>query len=191
MEQPIEPSRWGEDRRGVLVTGAMTQSYPQSFDLIDHMARNHTPFMAYAFPRALFRDLGLRFDETLDICEDWDYSLRAALLAGVTSVPSVTAVYRRWETGHSSSSLHVAEEWRRTEQTILDKVDGEPHMFPAGTIAAIREAISRAERGMVALKERNTELEEHALRMERSASWRLTAPLRAIRNRVRRGRGPR
>jgi GT2 family glycosyltransferase len=190
VEQPMEPSRWGEDRRGVLVTGAMTQPYPQSFDLIDHMARNHTPFMAYAFPLALFRDLGLRFDETLDICEDWDYSLRAALLAGVTSVPSVTAVYRRWETGRSSSSLHVAEEWRRAEQSILDKLDGEPHVFPVGTIGAIREATTRAERrvarDLAALKERNTELEEHALRMERSASWRLTAPLRAIRNRGRR-----
>jgi glycosyltransferase involved in cell wall biosynthesis len=191
MEQPIEPAEWGGHRPGLLVTGAMTQPYPQTFDLIDHMARNHTPFMAYAFPRALFRDLGLRFDETLDICEDWDFSLRAALLAGVTSVPSVTAVYRRWETGSSSYSLHVAAEWRRTEQSILDKVDDEPHVFPAGTIGAIREATTRAERrverDMAALKERNTELEEHSLRMERSASWRLTAPLRAIRNRGRRG----
>jgi hypothetical protein len=167
----------------------VVQPYPERFDLIDHMARNHTPFMAYAFPRALFRDLGMRFDESLDICEDWDYELRAALVCGVHSVPVATAVYRRWVGGPSSASLHDAEEWRAAEQAILAKIDAQPHVFPAGTMAAIREATTReqrrVERDMAALRERNDELEEHALRMERSSSWRLTAPLRALRNRRR------
>jgi hypothetical protein len=190
VEQPIEPVSSSVGKYGISVIGPMTLPYPASFDLLDHMARNHTPFMAYAFPRALHRDLGLRFDERLDICEDWDYELRAALLAGVVSVPQVTAVYRRWTSGHSSASLHSADEWRRTERAILAKIDSEPHVWPAGTIAAIREATSRArrqaKRDIEALIERNRELEEHALRMERSASWRLTAPLRALRNLARR-----
>ena len=190
VEQPIEPAAWGaDDRPGVRVVGAMDLPYPAAFDLIDHMARNHTPFMAYAFPRALVRDLGVRFDETLDICEDWDFELRAALLVGVRSVPSVTAVYRRWAMGSSSSSLHTADEWRRTEMAILAKIDAVPHVMPAGTIAAIREAIALARRHakaeIEALIERNRELEEHAIRMERSQSWRMTAPLRAIMNRGR------
>lgn len=187
VEQPITPDTWPGKGEAFRATGAMTNPYPDRFDLIAHLGRNHTPFMSYAFPVSLFRDLGLRFDEALHVCEDWDFELRAALLAGVASTPAVTAVYRRWVAGPSSASLHDAAEWRRIEQAILTKLDASPHVFPAGTIAAIREATlegqERVEREIQALVERNRELEEQALGMERSMSWRLTKPLRALRNR--------
>ncbi len=186
VEQSIEPVDAGEEGSGVRASGPMTASYPSNFDLMAHIGRNHTPFMSYAFPGSLFRDLGLRFDETLDICEDWDFELRAALLVGVASTPAVTAVYRRWSTGSSSASLHTEEEWRRAESAILSRIDAMPHVFPPGTIAAIREATlhgqHRAEQEILALVARNQELEEQALAMERSQSWRLTAPLRAAMN---------
>jgi GT2 family glycosyltransferase len=182
VEQAIEPAAWG-DTPGIRAVGPLSNPYPAHFDLFAHMGRNHTPFMAYAFPGSLFRDLGLRFDESLDICEDWDFELRVALLVGVASTPEMTAVYRRWTGGSSSASLHDEDEWRRTEQAILAKIDALPHLFPPGSIAAIREAAmqgqERVEREIRALVERNRELEEHALRMEQSQSWRLTRPLRA------------
>jgi SAM-dependent methyltransferase/GT2 family glycosyltransferase len=190
VEQAIEPDAWAGQASGFRATGALRNVYPNRFDLISHMGRNHTPFMGYAFPRTLFRDLGMRFDESLDICEDWDFELRAALTVGVASTPEVTAVYRRWAAGNSSASLHDVDEWRRTEKAILAKIDAVPNLFPAGTIAAIREAAlhgqERVEREIQALVGRNRELEEQALRMEQSTSWRLTRPLRAVMRLVRR-----
>ncbi len=184
VEQPVEPSAW-DGRVYARVVGPPAASYPMRFDLVDHLERNHTPFMAYAFPRELFRVAGQRFDEGLEVCEDWDFALRAALSVGVESVPVVTAVYRRWTAGSSSASLHDQPEWRRSEQAVIARLDAEPHLFPAGTIAAIRRARSQVARDIEALRERNAELEAQASRMERSASWRLTAPLRAARNRRR------
>lgn len=181
VEQSIAPASCA-GQPFAQVVGPMSMRYPATFDLVDHLERNHTPFMAYAFPRELFTERGQRFDDRLDICEDWDFALRAALLVGVCSVPQVTAVYRRWNSGTASATLHSEQEWRLTERAIIAKIDKEPHQFPAGTITAILRARERVAADIVALRERNAELEEQGQRMERSASWRLTAPLRAVRN---------
>jgi 2-polyprenyl-3-methyl-5-hydroxy-6-metoxy-1,4-benzoquinol methylase/GT2 family glycosyltransferase len=190
VEQDIDPLDPTDQGRGAQTAGPLVACYPREFDLIAHMSRNHTPFMSYAFPSSLFRDLGLQFDESLDICEDWDFELRAALTVGVASWPEVTAIYRRWSSGPASDRQHDEEQWRRTEGAILAKIDQDAHLFPPGTIAALREAtdtgMGQVGREFAALKARNDELEEHALRMERSRSWRLTAPLRALTNRRRR-----
>jgi hypothetical protein len=185
VEQPVEPATWN-GRAGARAVGPMAMRYPATFDLVDHLERNYTPFMAYAFPREVFHQHALRFDESLDVCEDWDFALRAALLVGVTSAPVVTAVYRRWSTGSSSYSAHSSEEWRRAERQVLEKLDAETHVFPPGTISAIRRAREQVLQDLEALRERNAELEAQARGMELSASWRLTAPLRAVRNRGRR-----
>jgi hypothetical protein len=187
VEQPVEPAS-RDGRAGARAAGPIVFRYPASFDLVDHLERNHTPFMAYAFPREVFHERGLRFDERLDVCEDWDCALRAALLVGVTSVPEVTAVYRRWSTGSSSYSVHSGEEWRTAERQVLANLDAEPHVFPAGTISAIRRARREVLRDLDSLRQRNAELEAQARGMELSASWRVTAPLRALRNRGRRRR---
>jgi SAM-dependent methyltransferase len=187
VEQAIDPLDPADQGGGARAAGPLVACYPREFDLIAHMTRNHTPFMSYAFPTSLFRDLGVRFDESLDICEDWDLELRAALTVGVSSRPEVTAIYRRWSSGPASDRLHDEEQWRRTEGEILAKIDQDPHVFPPGTIAALRAAtdsgMTQPEREIAALKARNDELEEHAIRMERSRSWRVTAPLRALTNR--------
>ena len=198
-EQSIEPATWGDGEGALRATGSVTTPYPDSFDLIAHIERNHTPFMSYAFPRSIVRDFGVRFDESLNICEDWDFELRCALLIGVAWVAEVTSVYRRWAGGPSSATLHSAEEWRLTERAILAKIDAMPQLFPPGTLAAIREAVmfgeeravrerTRYEQDVRELLERNAEVEEQALRMERSLSWRVTAPLRALTRLARRAR---
>ncbi len=67
---------------------------------------NYTPFMSIAFPRGAVHDLGLRFDETLDTTEDWDFIVRCAAALGVESIREPTCVYRWWvHTGSSRSKI--------------------------------------------------------------------------------------
>jgi glycosyltransferase involved in cell wall biosynthesis len=180
VEQDVIPESWAGSP-GLRVVSGPRSGFPAEFDLVQHLEHNRTPFMAYAFPMSLVA-AGARVDERLPVCEDWDFALRAALSVGVHSVPDVTAVYRRWTSGPSSYSAHAEEEWRRTELEVIARLDAEAHTFPPGSIAAIRRARESVLDDLRALRARNSELEEHALRMERSTSWRFTAPLRAVMN---------
>jgi hypothetical protein len=170
--QSIRSTPWAEGRAGFTTIGGVESAYPDAFDLFDHFRQNFTPFMAWAFPRSLYRDLGLRFDESLNICEDWDFELRAALLVGVTDTDAITAVYRQWTAGSSSYSLHADEEWRRAEQAILAKLDAQPHIFPAGSISRIRQ-------GHPELLSEIKRLESLLDGYEHSRSWQMTRPVRA------------
>ena len=66
--------------------------------------------MSVAFPRGAMHGLGMRFDETLDTTEDWDYCRCAAAL-GVQSVREITCVYRWWVHTGSSREVHSKTEW--------------------------------------------------------------------------------
>jgi glycosyltransferase involved in cell wall biosynthesis len=186
VEQAVVGEAWDGDRPGVRAVGPVVHRYPAQFDLVEHLAHNRSPFMAYAFPRAVFHQLGLRFDETLDICEDWDFELQAALLVGVASTDAVTCIYRRWTGGESSYTRHTVEEWRRTEGAIIARLDARPHLFPSGTITRLREVAglprvlsthdASGDEDLLATIDR---LEATLAEYEASRSWHLTRPLRA------------
>jgi 2-polyprenyl-3-methyl-5-hydroxy-6-metoxy-1,4-benzoquinol methylase len=112
--------------------------YPPRFDILEHLRGNHTPPVTVAFPRGAFHDLGIQFDEVLTTTEDWDYIMRVALMVGVSSSSAVTSVYRWWETGESSRSLHSQAEWDRNYATIINKMDAVPLLLPAGTAGRLR-----------------------------------------------------
>ena len=144
VEQEIEERQW--PRGGVTAyrnVGKLKKSYPSTFDLFAHFTQNFTPPMVYAFPRGAFHELGLRFDETLNTLEDWDFELRAIMACGVTAVPEITAVYRRWRTGTSSYTLHSQQEWKENEARVVAKLDQQPHLFPPGTVEQIRKEQAR------------------------------------------------
>lgn len=111
--------------------------YPGRYDVLRSLVGNQTPFMALAFPMAVFRDLRLRFDESLDTAEDWDLTCRAAQLCGVASDPSVTAVYRRWKNTETSATAHSSREWRANRLRIIDKLNRQPLLLPPGTVAPV------------------------------------------------------
>jgi hypothetical protein len=139
VEQQIEARDWSDGRAGFRTVDGTRKVYPSEYDLFAHFTQNHTPLMCLAFPASLFHELGFRFDERLNTCEDWEFEMRAVLLCGVTAIPEITAIYRRWKNGHSSYSLHSKDEWRANEELIVDKLDSTPHVFPPGTIRRIRE----------------------------------------------------
>ena len=138
VEHEIEERQWPGGQVGYRTASKLKKTYPSHFDLFAHFTQNFTPPMVYAFPRGAFHELGLRFDEELNTLEDWDFELRALMACGVTAVPEITAIYRRWRSGSCSYTLHTEEEWKANEGRVIAKLDRQPHVFPAGTIDLIR-----------------------------------------------------
>lgn len=139
--QRVVPEIWPQGQEGFRTGSWPNAEYPKEFDLLQHMLVNYSPFMSWAFPRALFFTYGMRFDETLTVCEDWDVILRGSLLCGVDDVPALTAIYRRWEGGESSYTIHDTDSWRASEQTVIDRINDHVIMMPIGSFEAMRRMV--------------------------------------------------
>jgi glycosyltransferase involved in cell wall biosynthesis len=132
---------------GIRATGALIP-YPAEFDLIQHLVSNQTPPVALAFPRGVFHDLNMRFDETLTTTEDWDYLLRVALVVGVSWCDEVTSVYHWWKLSEESSRTdHDQAEWVANHEAINRKIDMLPILLPAGSTRYLRELRTLANSG--------------------------------------------
>ena len=124
------------------------REWPLDFALIAHLTANHSPFMSVAFPRGAMHGLGMRFDETLDTTEDWDYIVRCAAALGVQSVREITCVYRWWVHTGSSREVHSKAEWdvarlrvqRRFEESILLLQPGETERLVKSLQSTVRAA---------------------------------------------------
>lgn len=136
--QSASPELWPQDQDGFRTSSWPRAEYPVAFDQSEHLLVNHSPFMSWAFPRSLFFTLGVRFDEELVVCEDWDVILRGSLLCGVHEIASLTSIYRRWDKGESSYSRHTAEEWRAAEQRVIDRLDATTLLMPPGSMSDLR-----------------------------------------------------
>lgn len=186
------------DRVGVLGQDAIRavdgcqMIYDREFSFVAHLSGNRTPFMSVAFPRGLFRDLGLRFDETLTTTEDWDYLLRAASMVGVADSKEITAIYRGWVAQASSRTVHHEHEWTLNQYSVDRKVDAQPILLPKGETRRIRELVRESE-GRVdrVLAENDPDregLQHRLVSLIESNSWRVTAPPRALSAVLGRGR---
>lgn len=195
VEQDIAEAALGAagSWEGHRTVSAVRHRFSSEFDLYDHFTENHSPPVSLAFPRSVFRDLGVRFDESLNVLEDWDVLLRTALLCGVVSSPAITSVYRRWAVGEASHTLHHRDEWKGAENAIVQRLDTATNLFPPGTIGRIRQqrAAPAADNSAVhhwvkklegdveelRLALLTSEREVEALRTSRS--WRLTGAFRS------------
>ena len=126
---------------GTRAVSAVKSEYAEEFSFIEHLLMNSTPFMSVAFPRSLYRDIGMRFDESLTTTEDWDFLMRAASLVGVADSKEVTAIYRGWVTQDSSRTEHDMNEWLLNQYSVDRKFDSEPLLLPRGEARAIRELV--------------------------------------------------
>lgn len=139
--QSVTPETWSDGKSGFRSTSWPAAEHAKEFDQLKHLLVNHSPFMTFAFPRTLFTRYGIRFDEELTVCEDWDVILRGSLTAGVSEIPALTSIYRRWSGAESSYSRHSREEWLKSEQRVIDRIDDAVIMMPPGTMRAIREVV--------------------------------------------------
>lgn len=171
--QVVVPEMWPQDEEGYRSMSWPKAEYARNFNLYDHLIVNHSPFMSWAFPSHLFRILGVRFDEQLAVCEDWDVILQGALLVGVEDVDSLTSIYRRWDGGSSSYTVHSSDEWRASEKRVVDRLDSMAHVLPVGGVGQLRRRSLRAEptdSGLAA--------QLHAIHTSRS--WRVIQRMRHI-----------
>lgn len=161
----------------VIQISEPTAEYLSTFSQTDHLLVSHSPFMSLCFPICLFKNLGIKADENLAVCEDWDLLLRASNVLEVIDIPFVTSFYRRWIGQETSYSSHDALVWQESEAAVIAKLSEDRLVLPGPEIFRIRELLE-------------IERESHSLRqaaeekklMEQSISWKITAPLRLIRN---------
>lgn len=186
-------------RAGIRTEGPPERMYPSSFDFLEHLSYNSTPPVSIAFPRGPFHDLNIRFDETLETTEDWDYLMRVAAITGVHSSPEITSIYHWWKSGQSSRTDHSQDDWDKNHAAILRKLDETTMLLPYGVAKDVREWLSdrrsQAQRDM----ERDVQLlqqeRDRLLKLQRvteildSSSWRAAGVLRLPARLLRRGSG--
>ena len=194
-EQDVEPTTWGGNRPGYEVVGRPRCRWPEPFDVIDHLWENHSPPCGWAVPRSIFSHQGLRFDESLPVLEDWDVLMQAALWCGVADSGQITALWRRWKLGDSSTSVHSENEWNQARTVITAKLDAKPLLLPPQSMSILQANRTRIEiyrKEAERLQQEVANWQNHAAHLEeaaevarrevetmrRSSSWKLSKPIR-------------
>ncbi|HLJ09423.1 MAG TPA: methyltransferase domain-containing protein [Acidimicrobiia bacterium] len=188
-----------EDRApGYRVAGPPHCPYPVAFEQLDHMVDNRTPNCGFAVPRSLVADLGQAWDDTLPVYEDWEYLLRATALCGVEDTGVVGALARVWERGERSTTAHDEAAWDDARVGVVARLDARPFLLAPGSVSKLRRLVAAADAGGGDWQAGVSESSHHATLAELAAargelaalrastSWRLTAPVRALADRLRR-----
>ena len=108
--------------------GPVEYIYPPTFDQLAHFSYSETPICSLALPRTALNSFGLRFDEDLTVCEDWDLLVRASLVLGVHSVAEVTSLYRRSDGGNSETEAKRWD-WHRNKTQVIEKLASRPFVL--------------------------------------------------------------
>jgi hypothetical protein len=135
VEQDVEQV---PDRVGHRAASWPHARWDAEFSLLSHVVDNRSPIHSYAYPREVFHEFGLGFDESLPVLEDWDLLVRAASLLGVHDTGEVTAVYRRWPASASSFAEVAEADWPDTAWRIVAQWDRRPLLLPAGSATRLR-----------------------------------------------------
>ncbi|QWZ07220.1 methyltransferase domain-containing protein [Nocardioides panacis] len=128
---------------GVRAVSSPDSIYTQDFSLTEHLAANQSPPIGWVFPRSLYLDFGIKFEESMTTTEDWEFLLRAAEIAGVADIPRVLAIYHIWRDRESSRTLHPQDEWLQNQQEIERRIDSQPFLLPAGETRKLRRELLR------------------------------------------------
>jgi len=140
----------GDDVIAIPV-GSPRLDWPAEFELVDHLWVNSTPCMSVAFPRSVFHDLGLRFDEEMTATEDWEFLVRAAGVVGVESAPEVTSVYRWWVDHGSSRTIESSDAWLQGKNRAHGSFDDRVMLLPRGSAGRVREIFDELHEARVEL----------------------------------------
>lgn len=190
---------------GARAIGSPNNIYPDHFDFLQHLGGNYSPNNTLAFPRGVFHELGIRFDESLSTTEDWDYILRVASVVGVASSKEVTGIYLWWERSNSRAE-HSDHEWDANKAWIHNKLSSHPMLLPKGTVRRVldmQEKLQQLTNKLAEVEHYNSILIGHASHLSQelrnkapedqterlraltrvysllnSTSWKISAPVR-------------
>ena len=56
--------------------------------------------------------------------------MQVVQLNGVSNIEEITALWRRWRNGESSTSVHSEQEWTQARTAVLSKLDARPLLLP-------------------------------------------------------------
>lgn len=113
---------------GLRATGGPTLAGGPTFSVAEHLTAPRASTYGHAFPRSLFSDLGLAFDDAHGTVAVRRHLLRAVELAGVVEVDDIVAIHQ----------VHDAAELRETEDdlaTLAEAVSAQPFLLPSGWVA--------------------------------------------------------
>lgn len=170
-----------------FATSPYYNDYMDDFDYANMPRLNKCPPISVAFPRWIFHNYNLRFDETLTTTEDWDFIMRTAHLCGVAESGEVSGIYRWWGEGESSRTVHQQEEWDLNHQKIEKKFISEHYILPPRGVEDLIHLNKRLERKQHEYNVLKNLYDERIFcrdklmeirKMMDSFSWRITAPLR-------------
>lgn len=119
--------------------GAPDKVYCCDFNLTAQLTLNRCPLCALAFPAKAYRELKIRFDESLTTTEDWDFLMRTAFVTGVADSSEVTFLYRNWLNAENSASLHQKDEWMKNFKYVVNRFSKTPIIMPVGSLDEIYE----------------------------------------------------
>lgn len=175
--------------RSIRSISAPEKTYNESFSLTEHLVENQSPPIGWIFPRSLVVDFGLRYDESMTTTEDWEFLLRAAMIAGVADVDRVTAIYRWWEKRESSRTMHPGDEWAQNQREIERRIDSRAFLLPPGETRALRQDLItlRQLRKQVNQQQRRINSLEQVTAQQKKAKLRLKRELAQARNKIKRG----
>lgn len=186
----VQTRTWGDDG---YASGPLTPVYTTRFDFLRHLRQNETPFHCFAFPRKLV-ELGFAFNETLTVCEDWDFLVRAASLCGVHDTEQMTAIYNKWS-DQSSSHVVTADEWQVMRALVQVELDKHSLLMPPGSTRRLDSVLERneinerriaaLEAELAAIHQVSSNAHDAIKELRSSASWKLSAPVRVFGNLVR------
>ncbi|QGG58187.1 methyltransferase domain-containing protein [Paenibacillus sp. B01] len=187
VRQEFEPVQTEYGSKASMAISSFHRDYPAEFDYLTMLHHNQCPGLCLAFPRSVYHDFGLRFDETINTVEDWDFILRATFICGVASSPVVTNIYRWWAKGNSSQTLHDSQEWTENYRHVQNKINQSYLILPPGNAKRISAMVDALSHGGPVSHPAQSEPQEMlwakrdiAHQILSSDSWAVTKPLRII-----------
>jgi hypothetical protein len=189
-------------------SGTEIRQFNESFDPILFRTENFIPIHAVLFRRSNVEN-GVRFDETLTLCEDWDFWLQMLEYGQFRLFPETTAIYRMelsqsgvWENAALSQQMMTIIYrkwflrwpdnilWRIMEyarcKNIINQRDRQIHAMNL-TIherdKTIQQQIEILQQNSESIRERDTLIttrNQQITDILASTSWKVTKPLRAL-----------
>lgn len=121
-------------------------AYTDPFDEAKQLRENFVPSCNFVFSRDYANALGLRFDESLEVLEDWKFLMDLNRLAQVVTVPEITtAIGARSNQTNTVEHPALKELWKRNRQLIQRQLAAAPRLMGAKEMASIVTVLELSE----------------------------------------------